>query len=207
MSQFGFDDNTESEKRTGGFIEPGIREDLEITKLELTSGESNPFLLVEATDPGGRTVHKRFYEPTIGGFITSQEILQREIKKFNGVIANISRKFLGPEYKATGNNFTEIVSKVITDIGNRFSGVKLRAKIILNQKDFPSFPGYAPIFERMDKVEASKTELQITPNDKIIRSNNQQQSSQKPAGQTPQAGNIAAPWNQANPSPQDQGTG
>lgn len=193
MSQFGFDDNTVSEKRSGGFIEPGIRENLEITKLELTSGEGNPFLLVEATDPYGRTVHKRFYEPTIGGFITSQEILQREVKKFNGVIANISRKFLGHEYKATGNTFMEVVSKVITDIGDRFNGVKLRGKIILNQKDFPSFPGYAPIFERMDEVTVEKTELKISPNDKIIPANNQQQQA-TPAAQG--SGNIAAPWTQ-----------
>lgn len=204
MSQYGFDDNTVSEKRTGGFIEPGIRENLEISKLELTAGEgdNNPFLFVEATDPEGRTVHKRFYEPTIGGFITSQEILQREVKKFNGVIANISRKFLGHNYKATGNNFTEVVSKVITDIGANFSGIKLRGKIVLNQKDFPTFPGYAPIFERMDEVTIEKTELKLGINDKVIREENQQK--QNPNVPAQSGSNIAAPWTQPG-IPQNQG--
>ena len=193
MSQFGFDDKTVSEKRTGGFIDPGIRENLEITQLELSTGEGNPFLLVEATDSEGRTVHKRFYEPTLGGFITSQEVLQKEIKKFNGVIANISRKFLGHNYQATGDGFVGVVQKVITDVGDRYKGVKLRSKIILNNKNFPSFPGYAPIFERMDEVIAEKTELKISANDKVVPTVDDQRSNTS----APASGsNIQAPWTQ-----------
>ena len=193
MSQFGFDDKTVSEKRTGGFIDPGIRENLEITQLELSTGEGNPFLLVEATDPEGRTVHKRFYEPTLGGFITSQEVLQKEIKKFNGVIANISRKFLGHNYQATGDGFVGVVQKVITDVGDRYKGVKLRSKIILNNKNFPSFPGYAPILESMDEVIAEKNELKISANDKVDPTVDDQRSNTS----SPASGsNIQAPWTQ-----------
>ena len=201
MSQYGFTDKTESEKRVGGFMEPGIRESLEITKLELEHGEpgTNPFLLVEATDDDGKTVHKRYYEPAMGGFITSQQILEKEIKKFNGVIANIARKFLGHNYQATGNSYQEVVTKVITDIGDRYRGVKLRGKVILNQKDFPSLPGYAPIFERMDEVAADKSELVIGINDKVIPS---EQHPQSGTG-TPLSGNtsnMAAPWTQQPPT-------
>ena len=197
MSQYGFDDKTVSEKQSGGFIQPGIRENLEITKLELvTIDTTNPFMLVEVTNESGQTVHRRYYEPSMGNFITSQAILQKEVKKFNGVIANIARKFLGHAYKATGSSFEDVVTKVITDIGNRYQGVKLRGKIILNTKDFPNLPGYAPIFERMDEVTADKSELKIlTAIDKIVPEDAAPPIPGVPPGAAD--GSITAPWTQS----------
>lgn len=199
MSQYGFDQKTESEKRAGGFIEPGIREPLEISNLELVQGgEGNPYFLVEVKDAEERTVHKRYYEPTLGGFVTNNEKLAKEIRKVNGVIANISRKFLGNNYNATGASFADVVGKVIVDIGDRYKGVKLRTKVVLNNKDFPTLPGYAPVFERLDQVTAEQSQLKIESRDKIVRSEE---------GKTTQGGggnqgttNVNAPWNQPPPN-------
>lgn len=161
---YGFDGSLNSESSTNGkFVPAGIQENLEFTDISFVKNEpgKNDYLEVSMTDRYGRTVNKRFYEPSATQFKT----LDQEIIKFNKVAQNLSHKFLGKEHMITGvTSFESLCRKLISDIGSLYKGVNtIRTKVVLNKDGFPTLPNYAPIWERGDEISVNDTKLIINP--------------------------------------------
>jgi hypothetical protein len=165
---YGFNDSTESEELQSNYLEPGIQENLEFTEIAFVpeKDDSSAYLNVEMIGPGDKTVNRRYYQPKMGGFVTDEAELKKAVNKFNKVLANLARKFLGEDYVAQGNSFESVCKKVISDIGDKYKGVKLRAVVVLNTNNFPTLRGYAPVWELMT-VDAKDSKLKIQTYDKV----------------------------------------
>ena len=162
---FGFDENTK-EGSTSKFIqispETAISTGRFIKELKFEENNGNPYMEIIVTNIQDQIAGRRYYEPKIDGSIIKNETdLKKAVTKFNGIAANLARRFLGETYKPAGvKDFSGLCKTIIKDIGNKYVSKELRIKLVLNSKSFPTLPAYAPIFEGID-VNPSK--LTISP--------------------------------------------
>ena len=176
-TSYGFDENT-SEVGGSKFIdvtpETAIAEGRFVKEIKFVEaeGDKNAYFEVVVEDKFGKTANKRWYEPNVDGtYVKNEADLKKAVEKFNKVIANLSRRFLGESYKPQGvTDFKSLCNIVIRDIGEKYANKELRIKVILNKDDFPTLPAYAPIFEDIT-VPANQTKLQITKYDNVVSAN------------------------------------
>ena len=147
-TSFGF--NEETSEVTGKFIqitpETAISEGRFIESMEFIEGE-NPRFKVVVKNAQGQTAQKAWFEPRLGGFV-DEKILKTKVSQFNGVMANIARRFLGEKYSPQGvTGFESLCKTVMKDIGDKYINKELRVKLVYNKDGFPSLPNVAPIFE------------------------------------------------------------
>jgi hypothetical protein len=149
---FGFDEST-TEGSVSKFIqvtpETAIAAGRFIKEIKFEENEGNPYMEIVVTNALDQTAGRRYYEPKVDGSIIKNDAdFKKAITKFNGVAANLARRFLGETYKPEGvKDFTSLCKTIIKDIGNKYVNKELRIKLILNNKNFPTLPTYAPIFE------------------------------------------------------------
>lgn len=163
---FGF--NEETSEVTGKFIqitpETAIAEGRFIESIEFVEGEKPRFKVV-VRNAQGQTAQKAWFEPKLGGFV-DEKILKTKIAQFNGVMANIARRFLGEKYVPQGvTDFESLCKTVIKDIGNKYVNKELRVKLVYNKDGFPSMPNVAPIFE---DISISPSKLVINPKYDVV---------------------------------------
>jgi hypothetical protein len=163
---FGFDETTSEVTATGKFIPAGIQDNITLKNVEFLddAGNGNPALEITFEDSEGRTVNKRYFDPS-----KSQYDPQKAVNKFNKVAKNIATKFLGDNATLSGTDFKSFSQNLIAQLTPHFgSATKLRVKVILNNADYPTLPGYAPICELMT-VPKDQTQLKINPdwNDRV----------------------------------------
>ena len=169
---FGFDEEVNSESSQSKFMPAGIETGRFIEKLEFVNGPNGNYLEVSMVDNAGRTVNGRFYEPSLdGGYVKTIADLKKKGGQISKVLANLSRKFLGENYACENKESFEAFCKaILTDIGDKYKGVELRTKVILNNKNFPTLPSYAPIWEDPKSIPDSETKLVINSIDKVTAS-------------------------------------
>ena len=162
---FGFDEST-AEGSVSKFIqvtpETAIAVGRFIKEIKFEENEGNPYMEIVVTNAQEQTAGRRYYEPKIDGSIIKNEAdFKKAITKFNGVAANLARRFLGESYKPEGvKDFTSLCKTIIKDIGNKYVNKELRIKLILNNKNYPTLPTYAPIFE---DVATNPSKLVVKP--------------------------------------------
>jgi len=162
---FGFDEST-AEGSVSKFIqvtpETAIAVGRFIKEIKFEENEGNPYMEIVVTNAQEQTAGRRYYEPKIDGSIIKNEAdFKKAITKFNGVAANLARRFLGETYKPQGvTDFTSLCKVIIKDIGNKYVDKELRIKLILNNKNYPTLPTYAPIFE---DITVNPTKLIVNP--------------------------------------------
>ena len=168
---YGFDENTQ-ETSGSKFIqvtpETAIKAGRFIKELKFEENNGNPYFEIVVTNAQGQTANRRYYEPKIdGNIIKDANDLKKSVTKFNSVMANLSRRFLGEGYKPQGvTDFTSLCKVIMKDVGNKYVNKELRIKLILTEKNFPTLPTYAPIFEN---VETSPSKLEINARfDKVV---------------------------------------
>jgi hypothetical protein len=149
---FGFNEST---SEVGGkFIqitpETAISEGRFIESLEfIEDGDKSRFKIV-VKNAQGQTAQKSWFEPKLGGFV-DEKVLKTKVSQFNGVMANLSRRFLGETYVPQGvTNFESLCKVVIKDIGSKYEGKELRIKCVYDKNGFPTLPNVAPIFENLE---------------------------------------------------------
>lgn len=165
---FGF--NEETSEVTGKFIqitpETAIAEGRFIESMEFIEGE-NPRFKVVVRNAQGQTAQKAWFEPKLGGFV-DEKVLKTKISQFNGVMANIARRFLGEKYVPQGvTSFESLCKTVIKDIGDKYVNKELRVKLVYNKDGFPSLPNVAPIFE---DISTNPSKLVINPKYDVVES-------------------------------------
>lgn len=171
LNMWGITGETVSEESSSKFMTPGIQEGTFVTKIEYVTDPSNSYLLVEMADKDGKTVNRRYFEPKIdGNIVKTKEELAKSVNTFLKILANLARKFNGENYVCSGTNFGDLCRNVIRDIGDTYKGKELRTKVLLNKKNFPVLPAYAPIWEDPTVVPATATKLTINDIDKVKKS-------------------------------------
>ena len=165
---WGFTAETVSEESSSKFLRAGIHEAVFVTKLEYVSDPNNSYFLVEMADKDGKTVNRRYFEPKIdGSVIKTTKDLEKSVASFMKILANISRKFNGEDYVAEGESFALLCTNVINEIGDKYVGKPLRTKVVLNKKNFPVLPSYAPIWEDPTVVPLVASKLTINEIDRV----------------------------------------
>jgi len=169
---FGFDEEVNSESSQSKFMPAGIETGRFIEKLEFINGPNGDYFEVGMIDNAGRTVTGRYYEPRLdGGYIKTDGDLKKKRGQISKVLANLSRKFLGENYiMEQKESFAAFCEAILESIGDKYKGVELRTKVILNSKNFPTLPSYAPIWEDPKNIPDSETKLVINSIDKVTAS-------------------------------------
>ena len=168
LNVWGITENTISEESSIKFMKAGIHENTFVTKIEYVTDPNNNYLLVEMVDKDGKTVNRRYFEPRIdGNIVKNQDDLKKSVNTFLKILANLARKYNGENYVCSGTNFGDLCRNVIRDIGDKYKGKELRTKVVLNKKNFPVLPSYAPIWEDPKVVLAAESKLEINNIDKV----------------------------------------
>lgn len=168
---WGITEDTVSEESSSKFMLPGINEGTFVTKIEFVADPSNSYLLIEMENKDGKTVNRRYFQPKIdGNIVKDAKDLKKSVDTVVKIIANLARKFKGENYVCEGTDFTSLCRNVIAAIGDSYKGKVLRTKVLLNKKNYPVLPAYAPIWEDPTVVTAEHSKLSINDIDKVKRS-------------------------------------
>jgi len=164
---WGFTEDTVSEESSSKFLSAGIHEEVFITKLAYESTPESNYLLVEMADANGKVVNRRYFEPKIDGqIVKTDDDLKKAVNTTVKIIANLARKFKGEDYVCSGTSFADLCRNVINDIGE-YKNKPLRTKVLLNKKNFPVLPAYAPIWEDPKVISTANSKLTINSIDKV----------------------------------------
>lgn len=171
MTNIGFDQNTaEGPKSKFIVVSPETAISAGRYVTELTTGnmdDGKAWLQCVITDNTGATANKRWFEPTMGQYITTEEDLKRAQTKIIGIVANLVRRFKGEEYVMTGaTTFKEFFDKAVAAIKSTPNWDKEEIQVlVVNGKPtadggvFPTLPNFPPIF---DDVNSDKPKLSIS---------------------------------------------
>lgn len=168
---YGFTAETKEQLEVSKFIqvtpETAIATGRFIKDLKYEDNSGNPYFEVTVINKENQTANHRWYQPKIDGtIIKTQEELDKKVSQFNGVMANLSRRFLGENYVPQGvTSFETLCRKIIADIGNKYINKELRIKVILNKNNYPVLPNFSPIFE---DITTNPSKLSITKYDKVV---------------------------------------
>lgn len=168
--KLGFDGNTSIESTGGKYI--NITPENAVSKgrfiKELSFNSEDNYLEVVIENSEGQTASKRYYTPQKGGFIKTDEDLEKATTKLVKIIANIVRLYCPKDTAIEGETFKELCEasiKKINEVNPEFSKKELWVKLIYNNKDFTTLPGYAPIAlpASLSEEEVKKYGLVIRP--------------------------------------------
>ena len=169
-TNYGFDETTAEASSGSKFIqvtpETAVATGRFIKELKFEENDGNPFLEIIVCNAQGQTANRRYFQPKIDGtYVKNEEELKKAVTKFNSIMANLARRFLGEGYKPQNvTDFTTLCKTIIKDVGNKYVNKELRIKVIL-KNNFPTLPAYAPIFE---DVATSPTKLMVNSIDTVV---------------------------------------
>lgn len=153
----------------------GIHENVELTHHELEKTENGSRYLLKFEGNGQETTIRLFpvneemaakypidiKENGVKRKETAQEAIERNYKNFNTTMLHIGHRFVSREKLesdtkgATG--FDDFITKFIDSIGDNYKGVKLRLKLVYNNKGYTMFPRFISnggFIQRMDETPA-----------------------------------------------------
>lgn len=142
-----------------------------LNDISVSDAESGDcYLNVEIRDKDNKTANRRFYEPKIGGFVKNEDDLKKAQNKIVGIGANIVRRYKGEQASISGANWREFFNNIVTAVKNTSDWDKkeIRAKVVLNKDNFPTLPGYPPIFEDIS-IPTSESKLRLTEYDNVVK--------------------------------------
>ncbi len=138
-----------SEQTTPGFMDVGIHENVEMTKVEYgKSANGNEFIAFYFVNEQGEKGSHTEYVPKAN---TLEQQTKKEMNQMSR-IKQIVKTFIPAEkFVFSVNTFEEFANKTIQLLGDSYKGVKIRVKMVYNGK-YTSLPKpWKPRFiERMD---------------------------------------------------------
>jgi len=178
-NHFGFDESTGA----GKFMNAGINENVQITSIKyepMKQGSDKMVIAITFTDPAGSTfVHKEFSPDFKQWEKLAKTVFQKDPKEFiksemNAMgerLKHILEPFIPAEQLVLkAPNFKVLAEQYIALAGNHYQGIPLRIKLILNNKDYTTFPKRAisPFVELMK--EGVPTRLVLDPKyDRVVK--------------------------------------
>lgn len=141
------------------FIAPGIHDNIELTQIRKeVSKNGNNFVEFTFVNESGEFLKHTEYEPT-RGFDEVAEDFEKKQSNQGARFYRIGSAFTSdPDlFKYQAVDFNDFVNKFIQRINPIFKGVKLRLKIVLNNKNYTTLPKYTTYtFIEPMSVEKSK---------------------------------------------------
>ena len=160
-------EDLELESTGRNFIDVGIHENVELTKIEYKStNEGNQFIAFYFKDEQGRELSHTEWEPKDDDV----EKLASKTKNVMRRIGHIAVRFITKDefYTIKADNFKEFALAVIAKLEGKYQGAKLRIKAIYNYNNYVTLPRYLPFIENMSTTKED-SKLEIITIDKVKR--------------------------------------
>jgi hypothetical protein len=139
-----------------------------ISNLEFRKSDKGQWFSIDVRDKEGKGARKSYFPPVLGSqYIQTQEVYQKELRKFNSMMRNLTDVLLSKKYE-TGpvSSFEEFCNKVISDIGKSYVGKELRIKLVYDSKNKPTLPAWPLMFEDPIQVSDLESKMKLTEWDK-----------------------------------------
>lgn len=126
------------------YIPAGIIEDVVLKSVRTeVSPNGNRFLEIIFEKDGATLVHTE-WEPTLGGYVTTEEQLQTKMdKQYSRMLQILSCYYKDEETDFNGESFDQFAKWVTNMLNNVDKSKKLRVKIVYNDKGYTTLPNYA----------------------------------------------------------------
>lgn len=126
------------------YISTGIIENVSLKSARSeVSPNGNRFLEITFEKDGATLVHTE-WEPVMGQFVTSQEELQKKAdNQYSRMLQILVCFYKDEEINFEGESFKEFASYIATMLNNANKDIKLRVKVVYNDKGYTTLPNYA----------------------------------------------------------------
>lgn len=160
--------STPSEEIQAGFMDTGIHENAELTRIEFgVSPKGNKFLAFYFVNENGEIGSHTEWEPNATDPTKQAE---KELNQMSRV-KQIAMIYLTPEqFVFQANSFEDFAKKVVDLLIPRIKGVKVRVKFVYSG-NYTSLPTYWKFrfIERMDTTPKDKSKIKVLSIDTMIK--------------------------------------
>ncbi len=158
------------ESTSDNFMDVGIHENVEMTRVEYGKTEKNEFLAFYFVGADGSKLSHTEWKPTERSLDTPEKLAEKELNQMSRIKQIVLNFIPEANFVFQANNFADFAQKVISLLGTTFVGVKLRLKVVYSGK-YTSLPTYWKFrfIERMDQVPTDKSKIKILSIDKMSR--------------------------------------
>lgn len=126
------------------YISTGIIENVSLKSARAeVSPNGNNFLEITFEKDGATLVHTE-WEPVMGQFVTSEEELQKKAdNQYSRMLQILICFYKDEEINFEGESFKEFSKYVALMLNNANKDIKLRVKVVYNDKGYTTLPNYA----------------------------------------------------------------
>ena len=162
---YNVDTTIDSEARSANFLDIGIHENVELTKVEYkVSQEGNEFMVFTFSKDNKILSHTE-WKPRD----EDPEKLENKTKNQVKRVKHIVTKYIPDEkYVIKNADFKSFCEFTIQLLGNAYIGKLVRLKVIYSFNNYTSLPNYVPFIESMD-VTIDKSCLEMLSIDKLTK--------------------------------------
>lgn len=156
----------QAESSGANFIDVGISEDVELTKIEYnTTDKGNEFMAIYFKDSNERELSHTEWKPTDQD---PERLASKETNQMRRV-KHIATKFVNEdELVFSVPTFKEFAERIIGILNGKTEGKKVRIKVVYSYNNYTSLPNYLPFIESMD-IPTAQSKLEISSIDKMTR--------------------------------------
>lgn len=168
MPKFKISGENKLQDQGSSFIEAGIHEDLEFDRITYNvSANGNKFLAFYLKDLSGAEVSKTEWEP-------KDEDPEKLKNKVNNQMIRIHHMLVGSgmlsEVNIEADNFEEFANKLINLVGDKYKGVKVRAKVVYDDNNYTTLPNYTKyVWIEPMSVPKEKSKIRVLGIDRMER--------------------------------------
>jgi hypothetical protein len=158
------------ESTSDNFMDVGIHENVEMTRVEYGKTEKNEFIAFYFVGADGSKLSHTEWKPTERSTDTPEKLAEKELNQMSRIKQIVLNFIPESSFIFQANSFEDFAKKVIALLGTTFVGVKLRVKVVYSGK-YTSLPTYWKFrfIERMDQVPADKSKIKVLSIDKMTR--------------------------------------
>jgi hypothetical protein len=186
MTKYTVNNTVNTELSTSNYMEAGIHENVELTKVEYGVSPNNSekeFIAFYFNDETGTQLSHTEWKPK-DGFDTTPKTIANQIARIkqivcgplqynkNNVLINPeSITFLHPDkYNIDVDNFKDFATKTISLLGDTFKGKLVRIKAVYSNTGYITLPSYSKFaFIEPMTISLDKSKIRILSMDKITR--------------------------------------
>lgn len=144
------------------YIPAGINENVVLKSVKTEeSPNGNQFLEIVFEKDGATLTHTE-WEPTIGGYVTTEEQLQSRMdRQYSRMLQILNCYYTDEQLNFNGESFKEFAQWITTMLNNVDKSKKLRVKVVYNLNGYTTLPNYAKytFIEPMELTEGQTSAI------------------------------------------------
>lgn len=164
--------NTTASTGTATYIPAGIHDNLELTEIRNEiSVNGNPFVeFTFVNDKGDLFKHTEF-EARKTSNDTEETFAEKQGKQAARILQILEAYITDKEsLKFSAADFKSFIKLAITILGDKYKGVKVRCKLVYNDKGYTTFPRYSK-FTFIENMDVEKSNIRPLSIDVFVRPN------------------------------------